>query len=150
MQSGDQTAAVARPARRQHGSGADPTTRRWKAELARRGVSIKEKRHMNDDIIITADRELACPSCGGTHLHHDRVISYERDEDAPTTVRVTVENAQAAVAVVSLHGCGNPSERRHGLAVRFWCEECPATPEFCIAQHKGCDLPELAQVEHSA
>jgi hypothetical protein len=45
---------------------------------------------MNDDIIITEDRELACPSCGGTHLHHDRIISYERDEDAPTTVRVTV------------------------------------------------------------
>ena len=37
-------------------------------------------------------------------------------------------------------GSGNPSDRRHGLAVAFTCEACPFQGELTVAQHKGATL----------
>jgi hypothetical protein len=31
----------------------------------------------------------------------------------------------------------NPSSRRGGIAIRFWCEGCPFISELTLAQHKG-------------
>lgn len=78
--------------------------------------------------------ELLCPNCGFNYLHHDRVEVFERSEDAPQGVHVIVNDGRATVDS-SL--AGNPSSRRHGLAIHFWCEGCKATPLLTIAQHKG-------------
>jgi hypothetical protein len=32
---------------------------------------------------------------------------------------------------------GNPSVRRHGFKVYFWCEACPAKSVLSVSQHKG-------------
>jgi hypothetical protein len=82
---------------------------------------------------------LLCPGCGEHDLHHDQVTVFEREtEDAPS--RAT-EIDGTRVRVLS-DGRGNPSSRRGGIAIRFWCEHCSAVPELTLAQHKGTTLME--------
>jgi hypothetical protein len=32
---------------------------------------------------------------------------------------------------------GNPSSRRNGVVIRFWCEDCDVISELTLEQHKG-------------
>ncbi|WP_193090875.1 hypothetical protein [Halomonas colorata] len=84
--------------------------------------------------------ELQCPNCKGNYLHHDRVEIFERQEDAKTGIHVTVENGSS---VQDTSMAGNPSTRRHGLNIFFWCEFCDAVPVLTIAQHKGNTLVDM-------
>jgi hypothetical protein len=92
---------------------------------------------------------LICPECGDNYLHHTSITVYNRTEDAPAT-RVThlgtgmdgwPDNAPQddtlTSATVPSDSCDNPSSRRHGLQVRFYCETCDSTPTLNLAQHKG-------------
>jgi hypothetical protein len=84
--------------------------------------------------------ELLCPKCGRHCLHHDRVTVYHRHnghEDAPTTIITKVEGGTVTQSIRPSDKAGNPSSRRDGVALRFWCEMCPAIPELTIEQHKG-------------
>ena len=67
-------------------------------------------------------------------MHHDCVEVFERNEDAATGVHATIEDGKAIVETAL---DGNPSARRHGLSVRFWCEHCDTKPLLTLAQHKG-------------
>lgn len=78
--------------------------------------------------------ELLCPNCGFNFLHHSRVEIFERKEDASSGLHVTVKGEQA---VIDSDLKGNPSSRRNGLVVHFWCERCKAKPALTISQHKG-------------
>ena len=78
--------------------------------------------------------ELLCPNCGFNYLHHDRIEIFERVEDATHGVHVSVADGKA---ILDTSLAGNPSSRRHGVAIYFWCECCKATPVLTIAQHKG-------------
>ena len=80
------------------------------------------------------DAELLCPSCGGNFLHHEVVEIFERSEDEEKGIHLKVAEGQATIDN-SLKG--NPSARRHGLAIRFRCETCPSEPVFTLSQHKG-------------
>ena len=79
---------------------------------------------------------LLCPGCGCSNLHHDQVDVYARDsEDSPTGYHATV-TAGAGLRLLN-NMTDNPSSRRDGLRVLFWCEQCPALSELTIVQHKG-------------
>ena len=91
--------------------------------------------------------QLLCPNCQSEYLRHDRVDIFERGEDAPTGLHVTVDSKHATVDT-SLGG--NPSTRRAGLAVSFWCEICHARSALTLAQHKGNTLIELKVTEKPA
>ncbi len=78
--------------------------------------------------------ELICPSCKSSYLHHDKVEVFECGEDASYGIHVTVENTKVTLDT-SLEG--NPSARRHGLKIYFWCEGCAAKPILTLQQHKG-------------
>ena len=79
---------------------------------------------------------LLCPECGENFLHHTEVTVFSRPaEDGPVTS--TRIHPDAAVHVLPGHWKGNPSSRRDGLAVRFYCENCDVDAELTIAQHKG-------------
>lgn len=78
--------------------------------------------------------ELKCPSCGFNYLHHDKVEIFERGEDAENGLHVTVVDGEVQTNTTLE---GNPSSRRHGLLVHFWCEGCKAKPVLSISQHKG-------------
>jgi hypothetical protein len=94
--------------------------------------------------IIANDGLLRCPTCGGEYLHHFQIATYSRQEDAINVRRVVVQtNTQThagafdVVGMIVPNSADNPSARRHGLAISFFCEMCPAINELTIAQHKG-------------
>jgi len=94
--------------------------------------------------IPTTDRGetiLLCPRCGGESLHHQGVTSYDRSEDAELVIRSVVEGGSTKIDAVPSDGSGNPSSRRDGLSIKFWCEGCKGVDEdileLTISQHKG-------------
>ena len=88
--------------------------------------------------------ELLCPKCGSNYLHHNTVDVFECGEDANHGVHVTVADGQA---VINGSLSGNPSSRRHGLNIYFWCEGCSAKSVLSISQHKGATLIDLNYTE---
>lgn len=97
---------------------------------------------------IDSDEWLACPSCESNYLHHQSLTVYNRTEDADYT-RVTHLGTNMdgfssgglddtlTSATVNSKDCDNPSSRRHGLQIRFWCEVCDSTSTLNLYQHKG-------------
>jgi hypothetical protein len=85
-----------------------------------------------------ADRLRDCPACGGLNLHHEEIKVFCRKEDAAAVTETTV-NALRSVTETT-DGSLNPSARRGGVTIRFWCEDCHARPVLQIAQHKGSSL----------
>lgn len=77
---------------------------------------------------------LECPACGCDCLHHDRVEIFECGEDAAHGLHVVVNDG---TVTTDSNLQGNPSSRRHGLRVHFWCEGCKVRSFMEIAQHKG-------------
>lgn len=77
--------------------------------------------------------ELACPTCGGSHMHHDSVEVFDCGEDATHGLHVLVKDE-----TVKVDGDlkGNPSSRRHGLRIAVDCE-CGQSYDLIIKQHKG-------------
>lgn len=78
--------------------------------------------------------DLLCPRCDSEYLHQIGVTFYDRpQEDGPVTI---VRHGSMADL-----GYDNPSSRRDGLAVAFYCENCDphamAGIELTFAQHKG-------------
>ena len=94
---------------------------------------------MNPPVEIAEDGELLCPCCGENYLHHDVVEVYSRDsEDAPSRATVIMGQGDLFCGPERLIGArGNPSSRRQGLRIGFWCETCDQQPSLTIAQHKG-------------
>jgi hypothetical protein len=93
---------------------------------------------------------LACPQCKGDCLHHTGVSIYERErEDGATTdFRISAGRGDAGfdpeqnrhatniqIRQDSTHD--NPSNRRGGIAIRFYCEFCNKSSELTVFQHKG-------------
>jgi hypothetical protein len=83
---------------------------------------------------------LLCPHCGGENLAHDEVRLYNRDEDAATVRWTLADASRVNTSLISNDESGNPSARRHGLAIRFRCEACGRAHKLTIAQHKGSTL----------
>jgi hypothetical protein len=86
------------------------------------------------------DNALHCPNCKYSYLHHDVVTVYSRQggrEDAEQTITTEVSDGGTTRHTMDPSGCSNPSSRRDGLAIRFWCECCDYKPELTIEQHKG-------------
>lgn len=82
--------------------------------------------------------ELACPRCGGECLHHTGAVFFDRGEDQKSVVKIVVDGPTTTTSMDP--GTGNPSSRRHGMFVKFDCEECSTpgdTLQLNIAQHKG-------------
>ena len=82
---------------------------------------------------------LLCPCCGGDYLHHVGVVVYDRPrEDAPSyETRIATGQGCDGGFGGDVPARGNPSSRRHGVAIDFVCELCGESAELVIAQHKG-------------
>jgi hypothetical protein len=88
---------------------------------------------------------LLCPSCGDNCLHSTAVTVFDRVEDADQT-RETVIGDDISILSVPSSRSRNPSARRHGIAIYFWCEVCQANVELTFAQHKGATLVQWREV----
>lgn len=100
------------------------------------------------DVAVTVDGDgaLLCPRCGGKYLHHVGSITYSRNEDEKQVQRTVVQRGSITSRRVNSCCSGNPSSRRDGLTILFYCELCGPdlgpddirpTLELSIAQHKG-------------
>lgn len=100
-------------------------------------MSFSNRRDDDDADQVKLDGDvLLCPECKQINLHHVDVVVFNRDggEDEPTIVtvvrddRVFRDNTQIQ---------RNPSSRRDGVAISFWCECCSWLGELTVSQHKG-------------
>ena len=84
---------------------------------------------------------LLCPCCNkGDYLHHDIVEIFERREDSGHCLH-TLSKGGRTITKISA-GRGNPSMRRHGVAIGFFCEHCGVRSKMTVAQEKGQTLVE--------
>ena len=88
------------------------------------------------------EHTLLCP-CGDMYIHQRAVEVFNRSEDAEEGTHVLVDEENITV---DRDLTGNPSLRRQGLSIYFWCEGCGDTSKLTIAQHKGVTLVEFAIV----
>jgi hypothetical protein len=90
-------------------------------------------------VIDPSDGGLACPACGCNNLHHDGIRYFTRCEDDEDVQVVMVGGYEEDVRVTTRpnSGSGNPSGRRSGMVVQFYCEVCPVLSSLAIYQHKG-------------
>jgi len=93
-----------------------------------------------------ADNQLLCPDCSENYLHHESVDVYWRTEDAEKGQHIHTHLSEGTTLTEGLDG--NPSRRRHGLSVRFWCEHCDGTKILNISQHKGNTYMSWGETEH--
>jgi hypothetical protein len=78
---------------------------------------------------------LLCPACDYHCLHHSRVEVYDRSEDEVLTTLTTVGRLVQTEMVQNTRR--NPSPRRHGMRIFFYCEGCPVESSLVLYQHKG-------------
>jgi hypothetical protein len=90
--------------------------------------------------MITNDT-LICPRCGGDYLHHDHIDVFNRNrEDSVDGLAIMIRDG--AVTVSTNAQDHNPSARRNGIRIVFWCEGCNERSGLTIVQHKGQTLIE--------
>lgn len=85
--------------------------------------------------IVLDENTLTCPKCNSINLHQGRVNVFNRyKEDDPYGLHIEV--CSTGFEAVS-DMIGNPSDRRNGLTINFWCENCDDVSNLQIYQHKG-------------
>ncbi len=96
-------------------------------------------------VAIDNQSQLLCPRCGSFYLHHYDAVFYEPGkEDAESLVKISVKGMTVKTELVPTATSGNPSLRRDGFSMLFWCEQCGQDKpvELTISQHKGVSLME--------
>jgi len=88
-------------------------------------------------IYTDEDKEnlLVCPHCGEVFLHQYKTEIFDRDEDELEGFHVITDRENDIIIKRDLEG--NPSKRRDGLKIHFFCEMCSAKSVLDIYQHKG-------------
>ena len=83
------------------------------------------------------DFSLLCPRCGDGFIHHGQVAVFSRPkEEGPVSLTRVASDGLVVVGEKAI-AC-NPSSRRDGIAIGFWCESCGEDDfELTIEQHKG-------------
>lgn len=91
-------------------------------------------RNHDTEVLLAFGEWLICPVCGQDYLHHEAIEWWSRDQEDGSS-RVEVLGAVR----YGLHSdaSANPSRRRDGLRIRFWCENECAVPPLDLVQHKG-------------
>jgi hypothetical protein len=86
--------------------------------------------------ILVKEGTLVCPNCGFDYLHHEQVQIFNRQkEDSVTGIYLGIMGTNVAIDTTAERE--NPSLRRNGLRITFWCEGCDKKPVLVLAQHKG-------------
>lgn len=80
---------------------------------------------------------LICPHCGDVFLHQYKTEIFDCDEDEIEGLHVITDRDADNKIIVKKDLKGNPSPRRDGLKIHFFCEMCSAKSALDIYQHKG-------------
>ena len=87
-----------------------------------------------DSSYPASDTHLGCPQCKGYNMHHIRARVSFRREDSNEGVYADVAKDGVLTGRTQEF---NPSARRSGLLIDFWCEDCDGYSLFSLSQHKG-------------
>ena len=72
------------------------------------------------------------------NLHQEKIEIYPENEDQPLSVALSIPASGGKLIAETIPiRKPNPSARRQGIRITFWCEHCDRRPELCISQHKG-------------
>lgn len=95
---------------------------------------------MSDISLLWGDM-LVCPKCGEGCLHHELIEWWTRPggEDSESVCEILGALADWGEDEPRRmpDRSHNPSGRREGIRIRFYCETCEGPPPLDIAQHKG-------------
>lgn len=88
------------------------------------------------------ENQLLCPRCNDNYLHHITTQVFNRGEDADYVDVTTVGMEEVTQVKFRNDETANPSNRRQGILIHFYCEACSETERtddlvLAIAQHKG-------------
>jgi hypothetical protein len=85
-------------------------------------------------------KDMVCPRCRHEpgYLHHRKVETFFRREDAKEVIVAIAEGGRVKLEQRVSDASGNPSSRRDGVRIHFWCELCGDGLILNVAQHKGC------------
>ena len=79
---------------------------------------------------------LCCEHCGEINLHQHKISMFCRDEDKD--VQHIIIDAISGQIEEGIDRSGrNPSSRRQGMIISFYCEHCDYETDLLIGQHKG-------------
>ena len=67
-------------------------------------------------------------------MHHSRIEVFNRKEDAEIGNHTVINGSQT---IIDNDISMNPSPRRDGVSIIFWCEQCCEESVLDIIQHKG-------------
>ena len=88
--------------------------------------------------MITDEETVPCAHCESVYTHHDEVSVFSRKhEDSDNGATFTINSQRASRSTCYKRMGDNPSSRRDGLTIEYWCETCGMYSRICIAQHKG-------------
>ena len=99
--------------------------------------------HYEEDVVLTSDHfshRLICPICDGEYLHQQAVGVYHNPFDSrrEDSQGFLVTPDGECMVHTRLHaGVLNPSDRRDGMRISFWCESSCKVPDLLMLQHKG-------------
>lgn len=90
---------------------------------------------------------IACPLCGFSCTHINRVEIAARSEDQiPSHIAVDATSGTIETRADPPVGSAVGEGRRHRIALIGTCEGCPATFAIVFTQHKGDTLVEVVRI----
>lgn len=94
---------------------------------------------INNSVAVDEFDILACPKCGEGYLHQDTVGVYHKRRNAEQEEQSVIVSNREGVCVTDVPRAWslNPSGRRDGIRIGFWCEHECAVPDLLIYQTKG-------------
>ncbi len=100
-------------------------------------LSIFDKIFVKEECYIYNKKhelKFKCSSCGYEYIHQYFIEIFDRDEDEKECLHVTVNEKRL---LTDRSNKSNPSPRRQGIRIKFYCESCPYDTVMEIYQHKG-------------
>ena len=86
---------------------------------------------------INSFLDVPCTHCGETVTHHDKIEVFNKLEGDNLCEHFIIDFDHCTHRKSWVSHTQNPSSRRHGISVYYWCELCGGRSILGISQHKG-------------
>lgn len=94
---------------------------------------------------------LSCPKCNEDYLHQQNTTIFARGEDADWTTVIAQDGENVQATPFPSRELMNPSLRRHGMLIEFWCEHChyedDEKPNYRLAIYQSKGITTIEWVE---
>ena len=85
-----------------------------------------------------------CPHCGSEYTHHNGVEVFRRDGEDMDGDHLSMDSA--GVIRKDEDMSNNPTNRRDGVRIHLWCEQCDFIHDLVVWQHKGQTLIKVTNI----